>query len=94
MENYQKDWEESHIVNLYKGKGHTLCRGKYRGLKLLEHAMKVLEWVAKKQIRSIIKIDDMQFGFMQERGTTDATFILRQLQEKFHAKISRSRKIF
>ena len=88
MENYQKDWEESHIVNLYKGKGHALCRGKYRGPKLLEHAMKVLELVVKKQSRSIIKIDDMQFGFMQGRGTTDATFILRQLQEKFHAKIS------
>ena len=33
-----------------------------------------------------MKIDDVQFGFMQGRGTTDAIFILRQLQEKFRAK--------
>ena len=31
-------------------------------------------------------IDDMQFGFMPGRGTTDAIFILRQLQEKFLEK--------
>ena len=81
-----KDWEESYIANHYKGKGDILCRGNCSGLKLLEHVMKVLEWVAEKQIRSIIKIDDMQFGFMQRRDTNDAMFLLRQMQEKFLAK--------
>ena len=28
-----KDWEESHILNLYKGNGEALDRGNYRGLK-------------------------------------------------------------
>ena len=37
------DWEESFIVCLYKGKGDTLDRGNYRGLKLTEQAMKILE---------------------------------------------------
>ena len=38
------DWQqESCIVNLYKGKGDALNRGNYRGLKLVEQAMKVLE---------------------------------------------------
>jgi len=31
-------------------------------------------------------IDDMQFGFMKVKGTTDAIFIKRQMQEKFIAK--------
>ena len=28
----------------------------------------------------------MQFGFIPERGIIDAVFILRRLQEKYHAK--------
>ena len=81
-----KDWEERYIINLYKGKGDDLVRGNYRGLKLLEHVMKVLERVVEMEIRSSITIDDMQFGFMPGKGTTDAIFIVRQLQEKFLAK--------
>ena len=81
-----KDWEESYIINLYKGKGDALVRGNYRGLKLLEHVMKILERVVEMEIRSSITIDDMQFGFMPGRGTIDAIFIVRQLQEKFLAK--------
>ena len=30
------DWQESFIVNLYKGKGDALSRGNYRGLKLIK----------------------------------------------------------
>ena len=37
-------------------------------------------------IRDRISIDNMQFGFMPGHGTTDAIFILRQLQEKYLAK--------
>jgi len=31
------------------------------------------------------QIDDMQFGFMKGKGTTDAIIIVRQMQEKFRA---------
>ena len=37
------DWEQCFIVCLYKGKGEVLERGNYRGLKLTEQVMKVLE---------------------------------------------------
>ena len=33
-----------------------------------------------------IDIDDMQFVFMKGKGTNDAIFIVRQMQEKFRAK--------
>ena len=33
-----------------------------------------------------MSVDEMQFGFMPERGTIDAVFILRRMQEKYHAK--------
>ena len=35
-----KDWEESFILNLYKGKGEALDRGNYRALKLTDQVMK------------------------------------------------------
>ena len=79
------DWEDS-FINIYKGKGDALERGNYRGLKLLDHVMKGMERVIEKIIRERISIDDMQFGFMPGCGTTDAIFILRQLQEKHLAK--------
>ena len=76
------DWQESFIVNLYKGKGDALNRDNYRGLKLIEQVMRVLEHVVEGLIRQRVEIDEMQCGFMSGRGTTDAIFIVRQLQEK------------
>ena len=80
------EWELSTIVNCYKGKGDALERGNYRGLKLTDQVLKVMERVVEQLIRSIVNIDQMQFGFMPGRGTTDAIFVLRQLQEKYLAK--------
>ena len=80
------DWEDSFIINIYKGKGDALERGNYRGLKFFDHVMKGIKRVIEKITRERISIDDMQFGFMPGRGTTDAIFILRQLQEKHLAK--------
>jgi len=48
--------------------------------------MKVVERIFRHRIRQLIDIDDMQFGFMKGKGTTDAIFIVRQMQEKFRAK--------
>jgi hypothetical protein len=40
-----RDWEESCIINLYKGKSDAFDRGIYRGLKLTAQAMKLMECV-------------------------------------------------
>ena len=53
------DWRESFIVNLYKGKRNALNRGNYRGLKLIEQVMKVLECVVEGLIRQRVEIDEM-----------------------------------
>ena len=79
------DWCKSWMVNVYKGKGDALECGSYRGIKLLDHVLKVFERVMEVRVRRIVKIDEMQFGFMAGRGTTDAIFIVRQLQEKYLA---------
>ena len=39
-----------------------------------------------KRIREQVKIDYMQFGFTPGKGTTDAIFVLRQLQENFRSQ--------
>ena len=48
--------------------------------------MKVVERISEHRIRQQIEIDDMQFGFMKVKGTTDAIFMARQMQENFRVK--------
>ena len=47
--------------------------------------MKILERIVDGLIRQVVSIDDSQFGFVPGRGTTDAIFVVRQLQEKYLA---------
>ena len=77
-----EEFNNRYMVSLFKGKGSTLQRGNCRGLKLTDHMLKLVERVTEKITRECIVIDDMQFGFMPGRGTTDAIFFVRQLQEK------------
>ena len=45
--------------------------------------MKVIERIFKRRLRKVVKLDEMQMGFMPGRGTTDAIFIMRQLLERY-----------
>ena len=84
--NIPEDWSKSWMVSIYKGKGNALECNSYRGIKLLEHAMKVFERIIEARLREKVDIDDMQFGFRAGKSTTDAIFIVRQLQEKYMEK--------
>ena len=81
-----EDWRKSWMVSVYKGKGNALECGSYRGIKLLDQVMKVLERVIERRVRDKVQIDGMQFGFRSGRDTTDAIFIVRQMKERFLAK--------
>ena len=50
-------------------------------VKLLEHGMKITERVLERRIRTLVDFDEAQFGFMPGKGTTDALFLVRRLQE-------------
>ena len=52
----------------------------YKEVKLLEHAMKIVERVLERRIRESINVDAMQFGFMPGRGTKNALFVVRRMQ--------------
>ena len=74
------------VLPMYKGKGDPMECGSYRRIKLLEYAMKVVKRIFEHRIRHQIEIDDVQLGFMTGKGTTDAIFMARQMQETFRVK--------
>ena len=74
------------VVPFFKGKGYIRNCSCCGPVKLLEHGMKVVERVFEKRLCIIVSVEEMQFGFMPERGTIDAVFIFRRMQEEYHAK--------
>ena len=85
------DWRRSTMTTLYKGKGDPLSCSAYRGIKLLELGLKVFDRIMDRRIRNRVTINESQFGFMPGRGTVDAIFIVRQLQEKY---LGKNRKLY
>ena len=62
-----KDWKASVMVPIHKEKRDVMNCNAYRGVKLLEHGMKIIERVLEKRIRALVEVNNMQFGFMQEK---------------------------
>jgi len=81
-----EDWKSTVVLPIYKGKRDPMEFGSYRGIKLLEHAMKVVVRIFEYRIRQQIESDDIQFEFMKGKGTTYAIFMARKMQEKFRVK--------
>ena len=51
--------------------------------------MEIIERVLERRIRALVDFDEAQFGFMPGKGTTDALFLVRRLQEQHRAKDKR-----
>ena len=66
---------------IFKGKGDVMSCGSYRGVELLEHAMKIVERVLERRIRTLVNLNEMQFGFMPGKRTVDALFTVRRMQK-------------
>ena len=84
-------WKYSTTIALFKGKGDALACNKYRGLRFLEHGMKIMEKVLDSKLRRITNIGSSHFGFRPVKSTEDAVFIVRQLQEKY---LQKKRKLY
>ena len=85
-EGMPEEWKTSVVVPIFKRKMDVMDCGTYRGVKLLEHAMKIVERVLENRIRELVMIDEMQYGFMPGKGTTHALFILRRMQKEFRGR--------
>jgi len=55
-----EDWKSTVVLPIYKGKGDPMWCGFYIGIKLLEHATKMVERIFELRIRQQIDIDDRQ----------------------------------
>jgi len=52
-----EDWKSSVVLLIYKGKSDPMECGSYRGIKLLEHAVRVVERIFEHRIRQQIEVD-------------------------------------
>jgi len=69
-EKLPNDMKEREIVTIHKQMYAFEC-GNYKGIKLLEIALKIYERVIEKRIKERVHIQENQFGFMPGRGTVD-----------------------
>ena len=58
------EWKIGVIVPIFIRKGDVISCGSYRGVKLLEHAMEIVERTLERQIQTLINLNEMQFGFI------------------------------
>lgn len=83
-ESIPQDWKDAAISKLFKGKGDLSDCGAYRGIALLSAAGKILAHIINKRLNDIAErfLPESQCGFRPNRGTIDAIFVVKQLQEK------------
>ena len=60
---FPEEWKNSVTLPICKGKGDALDYRNYKGIKLLEHGMKLFEKVLEEMLRKLIKVDNRYFGF-------------------------------
>jgi hypothetical protein len=80
-------WRNTEIFLLYKGKGDFGDPGSYRGIALMESAMKLYERLLFNRLsrwaRFHGRIPDCQFGFRPRSSTLDAVFVFYTLLVKY-----------
>ena len=82
-ERISEEWRRSVLIPIYKNKEDPPCCGKYRGIKLMSHTMKVWERIIEARLKNRVEISKQQYGFRPGKGTTYAMFALRMLMEKY-----------
>lgn len=55
-------------------------------IELVEHAFKSYEKLLDGRLRKLVENDKMEYGFIPEKGTVNAVFILGRVIEKFSYK--------
>jgi hypothetical protein len=72
---------EHFSINLQEQRDVQSCTN-YRGIKLMSHTMKLWEMIIEHRLRGVTNVTKNQFGFMPERSTMEAIFLIRQLMKR------------
>jgi len=70
------EWRRNTLIPIYKNKGDLQNCANNRGIKLMSHTMKLWERVIERRLRKETRVMDNQFGFMPERSTVEAIYLL------------------
>jgi hypothetical protein len=76
-------WRRSILVPIFKNKGDIQSCTNYRKIKLMSHTIKIWERVIEYHLRKLTAVFKIQFGFMLERSTMEAIFLIRRLMERY-----------
>jgi hypothetical protein len=71
------EWRRSILVPIFKNMGDVQSCTNYRGIKLMSHTMKLWERIIEHRLRGVINVTENQFGFMPDRSTMEAIFLIR-----------------
>ena len=78
--------QTSVLVPISKGKEDVRNCNTYRVVKLLEHAMKIVERELERRVRELVNFNSMRFDFMPGRKTIDSLFVVRRMQKEYKDK--------
>lgn len=62
------EWALSVVVPIFKGKGNAMSCGAYRGVKLLEHAVKIVEKVLERRLQRMVKVGNAIRFYARQRN--------------------------
>jgi len=73
------EWRRNTLIPIYKNKGNIQNCTDYREIKLMSHTMKLWEMIVERRLKKETRVTDNQFGFISERTTMEAIYLLRRV---------------
>ena len=74
-------------MTMLKGKGDVMSHGSYRGVKLLEQAIKIVEKVLETQMQTLISLNKMLFRFRSGKEIVNPIFVVWRMQAEYQKKL-------